>query len=128
MSDEEKERVNLIKKLIEEAEQLLSKGDTIQSSEKLYKAVEEGIKLLAKRYNLEEARIANERGRWSVSLLDSAVEKLTEKIGDIIDVLWAIAYDKLHIDGFHEGKLTVKDVDSGLKEVKKLLKIIENYG
>ncbi len=40
---------------------LISKGDIIQSSEKLYKAVEEAIKALAIAKNLDEAREALEK-------------------------------------------------------------------
>jgi hypothetical protein len=49
-------RIEIIKNLFTEAEEYLAKGDAIQSSEKLYKATEECIKLLSERFNLPEAK------------------------------------------------------------------------
>ncbi len=40
---------------------LVSKGDVVQASEKLYKSVEEAIKALAIAKNLDEAREALEK-------------------------------------------------------------------
>ncbi|EWG06771.1 MAG: hypothetical protein ASUL_08134, partial [Candidatus Aramenus sulfurataquae] len=40
--------------LVEEADELLSKGDIVQASEKYYKAAEESIKLLVKILDIKE--------------------------------------------------------------------------
>ncbi|MDT7887041.1 MAG: PaREP1 family protein, partial [Thermoproteota archaeon] len=49
-------RIEIIKNLFTEAEEYLAKGDAVQSSEKLYKATEECIKLLSERFNLPEVK------------------------------------------------------------------------
>ncbi|MEM3104805.1 MAG: PaREP1 family protein [Candidatus Bathyarchaeia archaeon] len=54
-------RVELVKHLFSEAEGFLAKKDSLQSSEKLYKAAEECIKILSERFNLEESKTAGER-------------------------------------------------------------------
>lgn len=118
-------KLELIKRFIEEAEELLAKGDTIQSSEKLYKAVEDGIKLLAKKYNLEEAKIAEQRRRWYTNLLDRAVKALSARVSKDIDEIWNYVYYTLHVNGFHEEKATKDEVEKGLKETKKFLEILE---
>jgi len=56
-------RIEIIKNLFAEAEEYLAKGDAVQSSEKLYKAADECIKLLSERFNLPEAKEAEEKGR-----------------------------------------------------------------
>ncbi len=45
----------------------VGKGDIVQASEKLYKAVEKAVKALAIARGLDEAREALSRGRWTVS-------------------------------------------------------------
>ncbi|MBS7614020.1 PaREP1 family protein, partial [Candidatus Bathyarchaeota archaeon] len=83
--------VGLIKHLLSEAEDLLAKKDSLQSSEKLYKAAEECIKILSERFNLEESKTAEERGRWTVTLLERAVGKLVDKIGIDVQLGWDAA-------------------------------------
>jgi len=68
----------LARRLLVEAEECLAKGDAVRSSEKLYKAAEECIKALAERLNLKEVREAEEKGRWTVTLLEKAVGKLRQ--------------------------------------------------
>ncbi|BDC18648.1 PaREP1 family protein [Acidianus sp. HS-5] len=75
----------------EEAEELLSKGDLVQASEKYYKAAEEAIKLLVIENNLKEiAKEAQENG-WDSKTLNDAVTELSYKVGDNIISMWASA-------------------------------------
>lgn len=116
------ERIKLIKRLLNEAENYLAKGDSIQSSEKLYKVAEECIKALAERFNLEEVKAAEEKGRWTVTLLEKAVGKLINKLGMDIGVGWDAA-NYLHVWGFHEAKLDVEAVKRREPMIKRLVEL-----
>ena len=113
-------RVKLIEKLFSEASTYMEKWDAVQSSEKLYKAAEESVKALAERFNLEEVKAAEERGRWTVTLLEKAVGKLVGKLGMDVEVAWAEA-NYLHVWGFHETKLDVEDVKRRVFAIRKLI-------
>jgi hypothetical protein len=67
--------------LVLDADELLSRGDVVQASEKYYKAVEEGIKLLARKYELNDilSRV-KEKGFWDVKDLDDAVYELSKML------------------------------------------------
>ncbi|MEM4488588.1 MAG: PaREP1 family protein [Desulfurococcaceae archaeon] len=54
--------------------------------------------LLAKHFKL--SKVAEERGRWTVTLLERAVEALTGKLGVDVRIGWDAA-NYLHIWGFH---------------------------
>lgn len=95
------ERIKLIKRLLNEAENYLAKGDSIQSSEKLYKVAE---------------------GRWTVTLLEKAVGKLINKLGMDIGVGWDAA-NYLHVWGFHEAKLDVEAVKRREPMIKRLVEL-----
>ena len=64
-----------------DADELLSRGDVVQASEKYYKAVEEGIKLLARKYELNDilSRV-KEKGFWDMKDLDDAVYELSKML------------------------------------------------
>lgn len=111
---------------LNEAKKYIKKGDSVQGSEKLYKVVEECIKLLAEKNKLAEYKKAEKEGRWWTYLLSSASYKLAkelkeEKIGDS----WARAYD-LHVWGFHECKHSVDIVASGLPHAEWILNYAKN--
>ncbi|GAB6945105.1 PaREP1 family protein [Vulcanisaeta sp. JCM 14467] len=77
----------------------------MQASEKLYKAAKECVKGLAQHYNLEDVLFkVNERGRWTVTELEKAVEKISEKLGEWFVTAWDKAW-VLHAWGLHEEKL-----------------------
>jgi len=118
------ERIELIKRLLNEADGYLAKGDPVQSSEKLYKSAEECIKALAERFNLEEVKMAEEKGRWTVTLLEKAVGKLVNKLTIDIELGWDAA-NYLHIWGFHEVKLDTESVKRRLPMIKKLVELTE---
>ncbi len=103
-------------KMFKEGVRFLEENNIIQASEKLYKAIEETIKALAIAKNLEEAKIALDKGRWTVSLLDKAARKL----GDIIWRAWTEAYF-LHVNGFHETRIDIDDVKARLKFIENAI-------
>ncbi|GEM_PF-2357523 len=79
--DASKIHISRAKKFLDEGKELISK-DSVQASEKLYKAAEECVKGLTYYFNIED--VINEgrrRGRWTVSLLEKAVEEISEKLG-----------------------------------------------
>jgi hypothetical protein len=115
-------RIEIIKNLLAEAEEYLAKGDAVQSSEKLYKAAEECIKLLSERFNLPEAKEAEEKGRWTVTLLEKAVRKLSDKISIDVQIGWDAA-NYLHVWGFHEAKLEAENVKARLPLIKRLIEL-----
>jgi hypothetical protein len=55
----------------------VEQGDPVQASEKLYKAAEEAVKVLARRFALPEHEEAEGKGRWTAILLSSAVRSLS---------------------------------------------------
>lgn len=118
------ERVNLIKRLLSEASGYLEKGDAVQSSEKIYKSAEESVKALAERFNLEEVKAAEERGRWTVVLLEKAVGKLVKELNVDVELGWDAA-NYLHIWGFHELKLDAEDVKRRIPIIKRLVELAE---
>ena len=115
-SDTAKAHAELAIAMFNEGLSFISKGDVVQSSEKLYKAVEEAIKALAIAKNLDEAREALDKGRWSVSLLDDAASKL----GDVVERAWDAAYF-LHVNGFHEVRIRIDEVERRVKYIRPLI-------
>jgi CHAD domain-containing protein len=115
-------RLELAEKYLREAKKLLDKGDTVQASEKLYKVAEETIKAMASALGLPEAKEANERGRWTLRLFDSAAARLAETIDRRIYDDWDHAYF-LHVEGFHEARIDVERVRCRLRYVEELLSI-----
>jgi hypothetical protein len=117
-------RVEFIRHLLSEAEGYLAKDDAIQSSEKLYKVAEECIKALSEHFSLPEVKDAEEKGGWTVALLERAVRKLTGKIGMDVQLGWDAA-NHLHVWGFHEAKLEVEDVKARVAIIRRLVRLIE---
>ncbi len=112
---------DFIKRLLSEADTYLAKGDPVQASEKLYKVAEEAIKTLSKAFNLEEAWKAEEKGRWTITLLEKAVRRLAEKLGIDVQLAWDAAMH-LHVWSFHEAKLEIEDVKARKPLILKLVK------
>ena len=117
-------RVEFIRHLFSEAEGYLAKGDAVQSSEKLYKAAEECVKVLSERLSLPEVKDAEERGRWTVALLERAVRKLSDKMGIDVQLGWDAA-NHLHVWGFHEAKLEAEDIKARIPLIRRLIELIE---
>lgn len=68
------QELNKIKKFLQEAKDYIGEDDFIQSSEKLYKIVDDGIKLLAREKRTKEYRrvIRSKSKRWHTNLLENA--------------------------------------------------------
>ena len=118
-------RLEIATKYLEEAKEYLAKNDSIQASEKLYKATEECVKVLAEKYSIEEYRKALESSRWQVGLLDKAVVTLFRTLNEprIMDA-WDSAY-YLHVQGFHEAKLNIEEVEVRLPKVEWLINYVK---
>ena len=91
--------MELALKYLEEGRRLIDR-DSVQASEKLYKAVEEVVKALMMYYRLNDIldRV-NERGRWTVTELEKAVETISERLGEWFRVAWDEA-NYLHVWDF----------------------------
>ena len=114
-------RLAIAEHMLRRAKEELGNGDAVQASEKLYKAVEECIKILACLEELEECGKAREEGRWWTKLLARAARRLSRRLGErLILEAWSQGYD-LHIHGFHEHSLGVEDVEETLPLVEKLV-------
>ncbi|MEM4969645.1 MAG: PaREP1 family protein [Sulfolobales archaeon] len=102
-------------------------GSPAQASEKLYKSVEEGVKALAIYYDLRDVlERVGDRGRWSVRDLEDSVVRLSKILGEWLRRAWEAAY-YLHVEGFHESRLSpasvrerVGDVERVIEEIKKI--------
>jgi len=118
-------RIELALKYLDEGGSLVNE-DPIQASEKLYKAAEESVKALTIYFNLTDI-LSNvkRRGRWTVTELEKAVLKISEKLGiwfmDAWDHAWA-----LHIWGFHETKFDAEDIKPRLPSIEKIVKEAKN--
>jgi len=121
-------RVELAERFLAEGRELIDK-DPVQAGEKLYKAAEEAVKALAIALNLEEARKAVESGGWWSKLLEKAARGIAKALGVKEFILWWDAACKLHVDGFHEAKLSSEDVkdrygyiEEMVNQAKRILK------
>lgn len=113
-----------ISRLVDESKEYIAKGDPIQASEKLYKAVEECIKVLAERHKLPEYDEAKEDGRWRSYLLGRAARKLTSDLKRTeIEDAWVRAFD-IHVWGFHEGKYGIEDIKLDVPYVEWLVGMV----
>lgn len=114
-------RLELARKYLDEARMYVEKGDAVQASEKLYKAVEECIKALAYQLNVPEVAKAREYGMWFTWLLDKTARRIAGVLGEYrVKSVWDAAYS-LHIWGFHEAKLSVDDIRMDISQVEWLL-------
>lgn len=121
MNLKENEDIGFIEKFLVEGRDYINRGDPIQASEKLYKTVEECIKLLADKYMLPEYVEAEREGRWWSRLLAKAARRLARESGEArIKDAWAGAYD-LHVWGFHEHSLSIEDVNQEIPYVEWLV-------
>ncbi|MCY0860145.1 MAG: PaREP1 family protein [Sulfolobaceae archaeon] len=107
---------------MKEADDLLDKGDIIQASEKYYKAAEEAIKILAIRNSLNTLVKVKRLNHWTSKLYFKAVEELRKAYSDI-NISWISAW-LLHIEGFHEARLSKDQVKLLKENVKKLIDLL----
>jgi hypothetical protein len=99
----------------------VERNDPAQASEKLYKAAEEAVKVLAKRFALPEHEEAEGRGRRTAALLFSIVRRLSEMVNSQVANWWHAAWF-LHVEGFHEARLSIEEVKFRVKFVEELVK------
>jgi len=71
--------MELALRMLEEVREYVSKGDSVQASEKLYKAAEESLKSIAYELGLDVAKAADERG--TVSLLSMLLQLFRRRLG-----------------------------------------------
>ena len=122
-------RLEIAENSLKEAKNYLNKGNSVQASEKLYKVVEECVKILAQLYEFPECEKAKSERRWWIQLLGKSARKLTRILGEpMIEQVWAIAYD-LHVWGFHEAKYDIEDIKDDVKYAEWIIeytkKIVE---
>jgi len=124
--DPREARLEIAKYMLRRGREELEKGDPVQASEKLYKAAEECIKILACVEGLEECRRAREERGWWSKLLSKAARRLALRLGEnlVLVVAWLNAYD-LHVHGFHEHCLGVDEVRGSLPAIEELVSYTE---
>ena len=114
-----KDHLELALKYFEEGRSLVDR-DPIQASDKLYKAAEEVVKSLTIHFDLSDIiKRVGERGRWTATELEKAVEAITEKVGEWFRYSWDAAW-VLHVWGFHEAKLDSKAVKLRLPGIERM--------
>ena len=111
--------LKLCEKYLQEAEELLNKGDYVQASEKAWRAAAQMVKADAAKRGVE---LKSHGDLWKF------VTKLIEEINDIeLRRLWYVA-NGLHIN-FYEAWVTPEMVKGGVEDVKqfteKLKKLIQ---
>jgi hypothetical protein len=109
LSEEVLKYIEIAERFLVEGRELIDK-DPVQASEKLYKATEEAVKALAIALNLPEARKAIESGGWWSKLLEKTAQSVAKALGVKEFILWLDTAYKLHVDGFHEAKLSSEDI------------------
>jgi len=118
------EHSELAFRFLEEGEEWVGRGDVIQASEKLYKAAEEAVKGLSRVYAADICEEARTNGRWTVKLLEKAMDGLVRELGEDVRLWWDSAWF-LHVEGFHETRLDISSVRERLKYVKKLVQLCQ---
>ena len=115
-----------ISRFLNESKEYIAKGDPVQASEKLYKAVEECIKVLAERHKLPEYEKAEVDGRWRSHLLAQAARRLATNLREKeIEEAWLRAFN-IHVWGFHEGKFDVEYIKQDIPYVEWLVNYVES--
>jgi len=112
--------VEIAEKFLAEGRELIDK-DPVQASEKLYKAAEEAVKALATALNLPEARKAIESDGWWPKLLEKAAQSVAKALGVKEFILWWDTAFKLHVDGFHEARLSSEDVKERYEYIESMV-------
>ncbi|ADX84837.1 PaREP1 family protein [Saccharolobus islandicus] len=102
---------------LKEAEEFLAKGDTVNASEKYYKAVEEAIKILALKNNIKALKEAKEKGEWDLKLLNDAVDELAKIYGDRIITDWSAAVSLITLNLSIEA---IKELSAYVMDIVKL--------
>ena len=116
-----------IEGFLDEGKSYIELGNSIQASEKLYKAAEKAIKALSRAYANGVWEEVQEKGRWTSPLLFKAAMAIGRSLkNDEIKRYWDVAWT-LHVEGFHEGRLDIDYVKEGAKDIERLVKLVESY-
>lgn len=109
--------LKLSEKYMKEAEDLISRRDYVQASEKAWGAAAQMVKALA----AKEGRILRSHGElWAY------VDEFAEKLGDVeLRRLWRTA-NALH-QNFYENWMPPRDVEYALKDVEVLVEKLRKY-
>ena len=95
-----REDLQVIDEFLAEGKGYLAKGNPVQASKELYKAVEECIRLLAEKEKLPEYGKAGREGRWWSRLLLRAARNLAQrKSEEKIFVTWTLSPSMNFISG-----------------------------
>ncbi|MCH4816848.1 MAG: PaREP1 family protein [Saccharolobus sp.] len=101
---------------LQEADEVLEKGDIVQASEKYYKAVEEAIKILAIENKITTLDEAKAKGSWDLETLNKAVNELAKIYGERIIIDWSASVSlvttNLNPDSIRDIAKYVKDLVS----------------
>lgn len=62
--------------------------------------------------------------RWSAKLLKRAARKLANKYGEDVRRGWKAAWH-LHVWGFHESKLTPREIREKIPHIEKLIHLLQ---
>jgi ribosomal protein L13E len=86
-----KGHLSLASKYLEEGRELIDK-DPVQASKKLYKVADEALKALAYHFDLRNVlKKVGGRGRWTVTELEEAVLRISDKLGKWFKDSWDAA-------------------------------------
>ena len=113
-----------VERYLDEGKKYVEQGDPVQASEKLHKAAEEAVKILARCFALPECKEAESGGRWTATLLLSAVRRFSERVNPQVANWWHAAWF-LYVEGFHEARLSMEEVKFRVKFVEGLVKFAE---
>ena len=120
LNPEIKKHLDLALSFLEEGKSFVEKNP-VQASEKLYKAAEESVKLLALYLGISDVLAqVRQRNRWTVTDLEKAVEAISQKLGDWFMASWDTAW-ALHVWGFHEAKFDSEAVKIRLPYIEKIV-------
>lgn len=113
--------VQQLYELVEKAENRLKNDDPVFAAEKLYKAAEESIKILA-----IKKEIAEEETKWNAYKLNECAKALAAFYGENLENNWDIALHQLHMEGFHENNKKPEDIRDCIHNITDLIEIVEN--
>ena len=114
-----------IKSFVDEGKRYIELGNSIQASEKLYKAAEEAVKSLAQIYADGVWKEVERKGRWTSPLLFEAVLQIAKNLKmKEMRRYWDTAWT-LHVEGFHEGRLSVEYIKEAVEDIEDLVKLVE---
>ena len=114
-----------IKEFLNEGKRYIELGNSIQASEKLYKAAEEAVKNLARAHANGVWKEVAEEGRWTSPLLFKGVIQIARSLkNEQVKRYWNTAWT-LHVEGFHEGRLSIDYVKEVAKDIEELVNLVE---